>query len=99
MDCCGLDLWWIERWLEELREHPLVADVRYAGLLGGVEMAEGASGDQVVDYAERLFLNGDRAKAIDRRGFDRVIAVFDRDDLQKQLGLLFGEKQYYVPLG
>lgn len=27
------------------------------------------------------------------------LTLFDRDDLQKQLGLLFGEKQYYVPLG
>lgn len=42
--------------------------------------AEGTEPLQVVDYAERLFLNGDRAKAIDCRGFDRVIAVFDRDD-------------------
>ena len=42
--------------------------------------ADGTEPLQVVDYAERLFLEGDRAKAIDRRGFDRVIAVFDRDD-------------------
>lgn len=42
--------------------------------------ADGTEPLQVVDYAERLFLNGNRAKAIDRRGFDRVIAVFDRDD-------------------
>jgi hypothetical protein len=42
--------------------------------------ADGTEPLQVVDYAERLFLDGDRAKAIDRRGFDRVIAVFDRDD-------------------
>ena len=34
----------------------------------------------MVDYAARLFLAGDRSKAIDPRGFDRVIAVFDRDD-------------------
>ena len=34
---------------------------------------------QVVGYAESLFLEGDRAKAVDRRSFDRVIAVFDRD--------------------
>jgi len=42
--------------------------------------ADGTEPLQVVDYAERLFLEGDRTKAIDRRGFDRVIAVFDRDD-------------------
>ena len=42
--------------------------------------ADGTEPLQVVDYAERLFLKGDRAKAIDPRAFDRVIAVFDRDD-------------------
>ncbi len=42
--------------------------------------ADGTEPIQVVDYAERLFLDGDRAKAIDPRTFDRVIAVFDRDD-------------------
>ena len=42
--------------------------------------ADGTEPLQVVDYAERLFLEGDRAKAIDGIGFDRVIAVFDRDD-------------------
>ena len=42
--------------------------------------AVGTAPIQVVDYAERLFLEGDRAKAIDHLGFDRVIAVFDRDD-------------------
>lgn len=42
--------------------------------------ADGTEPLQVVEYAERLFLEGDRAKAIDRLSFDRVIAVFDRDD-------------------
>ena len=42
--------------------------------------ANGTEPLQVVDYAERLFLEGDRAKAIEQRAFDRVIAVFDRDD-------------------
>lgn len=42
--------------------------------------ADGTEPLQVVDYAERLFLEGDRAKAIDPLAFDRVIAVFDRDD-------------------
>jgi RloB-like protein len=42
--------------------------------------ADGTEPLQVVGYAERLFLEGDRSKAIDRLGFDRVIAVFDRDD-------------------
>ena len=35
---------------------------------------------QVVDYAEELFCNGDPSKAIEPRAFDRVVAVFDRDD-------------------
>ncbi len=42
--------------------------------------ADGTEPLQVVDYAERLFLEGHRAKAIDPLAFDRVIAVFDRDD-------------------
>ena len=41
--------------------------------------ADGTEPLQVVDCAERLFLEGNRAKSIDGRGFDRVIAVFDRD--------------------
>lgn len=35
---------------------------------------------QVVEYAETLFLNGCRAKAIEPLTFDRILAVFDRDD-------------------
>ncbi len=42
--------------------------------------ADGTDSLQVVEYAERLFLTGDRAKAIEPTSFDRVIAVFDRDD-------------------
>ena len=42
--------------------------------------ADGTESLQVVNFAERLFLEGDRAKAIDPLAFDRVIAVFDRDD-------------------
>lgn len=42
--------------------------------------AEGTDSLQVVDYAEGLFLAGDRARAIEPLAFDRVIAVFDRDD-------------------
>jgi RloB-like protein len=34
----------------------------------------------VVIYAERLFLHGDAHKRISARQFDRVYAVFDRDD-------------------
>lgn len=35
---------------------------------------------QVVEYAEYLFENGDEAKNIQPRAFERVFAVFDRDD-------------------
>jgi hypothetical protein len=35
---------------------------------------------QVVQYAQTLFENGDRHKNIQRRAFERVFAVFDRDD-------------------
>lgn len=35
---------------------------------------------QVVRYARELFENGDRSKNIQRRAFEQVYAVFDRDD-------------------
>lgn len=35
---------------------------------------------QVVEYAEQLFLKGDAGKGIQPRAFERVYAVFDRDD-------------------
>jgi hypothetical protein len=35
---------------------------------------------QVVQYAKALFLDGDRHKNIQRRAFEKVYAVFDRDD-------------------
>jgi hypothetical protein len=35
---------------------------------------------QVVQYAQALFENGDRHKNIQRRAFEKVYAVFDRDD-------------------
>ena len=35
---------------------------------------------QVVQYAQELFENGDRHKSIQPRAFERVYAVFDRDD-------------------
>lgn len=35
---------------------------------------------QVVQYAQALFEEGDRHKNIQRRAFERVYAVFDRDD-------------------
>jgi hypothetical protein len=35
---------------------------------------------QVVEYAEQLFLNGDEAREIPKKGFEQVYVVFDRDD-------------------
>lgn len=35
---------------------------------------------QVVQYAKELFENGDRHKNVQRRAFEKVYAVFDRDD-------------------
>lgn len=35
---------------------------------------------RIVDYAERLFTQGSRALEIHPRSFDRVLAVFDRDE-------------------
>ena len=35
---------------------------------------------QVVQYAKQLFVNGDRHKNVQRRAFEKVYAVFDRDD-------------------
>jgi hypothetical protein len=34
---------------------------------------------QVVEFAERLFTRGDRAKGVEARAFDQVFVVFDRD--------------------
>lgn len=35
---------------------------------------------RIVEYAERLFTEGQRALGIHARSFDRVVVVFDRDD-------------------
>lgn len=40
----------------------------------------GTSPLQVVQYAKELFENGDHHKQIQRRAFEQVYAVFDRDD-------------------
>lgn len=42
--------------------------------------ALGTESIQVVEYAEQLFLKGDSQKGILPGAFDRVFAVFDRDD-------------------
>lgn len=48
-----------------------------------VQVRPGALGSQpaqVVEYAERLFRQGDRNLGIDAKSFDQVYAVFDRDE-------------------
>ena len=44
--------------------------------------AIGTSPIQVVKYARDLFMNGDTHKHIQKRAFEQVYAVFDRDDHQ-----------------
>jgi len=44
--------------------------------------AIGTSPIQVVEYARDLFVNGDTHKRIQKRAFEQVYAVFDRDDHQ-----------------
>lgn len=43
---------------------------------------------QVVQYAKTLFEHGDRHKNIQRRAFEKVYAVFDRDDHNSYLEAL-----------
>lgn len=43
---------------------------------------------QVVQYAKTLFENGDRHKYIQRRSFEKIYAVFDRDDHNSYLDAL-----------
>jgi len=37
---------------------------------------------RIIEYAERLFIEGQRALGIHARSFDRVVVVFDRDEHQ-----------------
>jgi hypothetical protein len=63
-------------YLEEIRQ-----DYRLAS--ANVQVWPSALGTepiQVVTYAEQLFRNGERTKNIFPKAFDRVVAVFDRDD-------------------
>lgn len=54
------------------RLHTANVEVQYSEL--------GTAPIQVVKYAHALFENGDRHKNIQRRAFEKVYAVFDRDD-------------------
>jgi hypothetical protein len=60
-------------------------EIRAAYRLHGANVVVAPSGlgtapIQVVEYAKHLFENGDRHKNIQRRAFEQVYAVFDRDD-------------------
>lgn len=57
--------------------------VRYRLPTANVQVRPSEAGtlpSQVVDYAQQLFLNGNPHRAISARTFDRVYAVFDRDE-------------------
>lgn len=54
------------------RLHTANVEVRHSEL--------GTAPIQVVEYAKELFENGDRHKHIEPRAFERVYALFDRDD-------------------
>lgn len=45
-----------------------------------VPSAMGTEPLQVVQYAKQVFENGDLSKGLERRAFDQVFAVFDRDE-------------------
>lgn len=63
------------QYLEEIRQEHRLATAH-------VQVQPGAFGTeplQLVRFAEHLFRNGDRARGIDARAFDRLIVVFDRD--------------------
>ena len=63
-------------YLEEIRK-----EYRLASTTVQVQPSAFGTGPlQVVHYAEHLFLKGDPNKNIESRDFDRVYAVFDRDD-------------------
>lgn len=65
-------------YLEEIRQELRLSSANVQ-VLGG---ALGSDPLRVVAYAEQLFRHGDRARGIEPQCFDRVIAVFDRDDHQ-----------------
>jgi hypothetical protein len=64
------------QYFEEIRQHHRLHNAN-------VQVHPGALGTQplqVVEFAEQLFTQGDAAKSIQPRAFERVYAVFDRDD-------------------
>ncbi len=72
------------RYLDEIRQQLRLpsANVQVQPAAWGTEPL------RIVDYAERLFTEGCRALEIHRRSFDRVLAVFDRDEHRTYHGAL-----------
>lgn len=64
------------QYLEEIRQELRLATAHVQVQPGGFVTAP----LRVVEYAEHLFRHGDRARGIEALAFDRVIAVFDRDE-------------------
>lgn len=64
------------QYLDEIRQEQRLPTA-YVYVIGAVEGNDPLS---VVNYAEKLFLNGDSYSKIKPRDFDQVVVVFDRDD-------------------
>ena len=64
------------QYLDEIRQE-LRLPTAHVFVIGG---AEGNDPLSVVNFAEKLFLNGDSHRRIEPRDFDQVVVVFDRDD-------------------
>jgi hypothetical protein len=64
------------QYLDEIRQEQRLPTA-YVYVIGA---AEGNDPLSVVNYAEKLFLNGDSHRNIEPRAFDQVVVVFDRDD-------------------
>jgi hypothetical protein len=64
------------QYLDEIRQEQRLPTA-YVYVIGA---AEGNDPLSVVNYAEKLFLNGDSHRHIEPRAFDQVVVVFDRDD-------------------
>jgi hypothetical protein len=64
------------QYLDEIRQE-LRLPTAHLYVIGA---AEGNDPLNVVSYAEKLFLQGDPHRHIDRLAFDQIVVVFDRDD-------------------
>lgn len=62
-------------YFEEIRRHHRIPTANVVVMPG----KDGTAPTQVVQYAERLFVNGDAQCGIEKGAFEQVYAVFDRD--------------------